>query len=100
MLVSAAWRSIGQGDGKFGRRDSDPFREGMGLVLIRKGMSTLGGRGGGPSSSTASWTWFLTWSVTAPFCASLRNVVWLGEVRIASGLAAGVVEAGQRWTLQ
>ena len=66
MLVSAAWRSIGQGDGKFGRRDSDPFREGMGLVLIRKGMSTLGGRCGGPSSSTTSWTWFLTWSVTAP----------------------------------
>lgn len=65
-MVTAVWRSIGQGVGKFGRRVSDPFREDMGLVLIRKGMISLGGRCGRSSSSTVPWTWFLTWSVTAP----------------------------------
>lgn len=65
-MVTAVWRSIGQGVGKFGRRVSDPFLEDMGLVLIRKGMSSLSGRCGRPSSSTVPWTWFHTWSVTVP----------------------------------
>lgn len=78
-MVTAVWRSIGQGVGKFGRRVSDPFREDMGLVLIRKGMSYLGGRCGGPSSAAVPWTWFLTWSVTAPLFLIAQECGHAGE---------------------